>query len=175
MVWKIVLAAALTACLSCASVPQKPAQPSAPTPASPAAPQALWLSIDPLPGWYQDPSAQAGTMVIKNDALGAQVLVVMFPTAQGGPRDTVGWIMVKLMSDGLDIVETQLTPADKEKASLRFRGVMNGQPTGGKVAAKVSNRPDVGILFFGLWPADKDQLALPDFDKLFGSANFISR
>jgi len=168
-----VLCAALFACLSCASVSQRPAQTPAAAPVSPA-PQALWLGIDPLPGWYQAPG-ESGTMVIKNDILGAQVLVVMFPLAQGGPRDTVGWIMVKLMSDGLDIVETQLTPADKDKASLRFRGVMNGQPTAGKVAAKVSNQPEVGILFFGLWPADKDPMALRDFDQLFGSASFISR
>jgi hypothetical protein len=168
-----VLCAAIAACLSCASVSQKPAQTPAAAPV-PSAPQALWLGVDPLPGWYQAPG-ESGSMVIKNDILGAQVLVVMFPMAQGGPRDTVGWIMVKLMSDGLDIVETQLTPADKEKASLRFRGTMNGQPTGGKVAAKVSNQPEVGILFFGLWPADKDQLVLTQFDQLFDSAHFVSR
>jgi hypothetical protein len=159
--------------LGCSAARPKPeVQPAAPA-ATPAEPR-LYIRVINLPGWAQSPDSEAGGFLLLNQAVNAQVQISTFTKEQGEPRDIVGWLMVKLASQGAVIGEMTGEPGAKT-ARLTFSASIGGRNIGGLASAKWSRIDGIGFLVVGLWPADNEPSPLTEYEQMFQSVDLYEQ
>jgi hypothetical protein len=169
----ILFAAALFAA-GCASSSREiagPRQFEGPKPQPPAA--KLALQIDLPAGWNrQDKSpvlkiGELGTL-LTNDANVAMVMIGVFPTEKIDIKAGTEKAAAELRAKGAKVSEIEAA-TDGSSAGFTWQD-RKAKMAGAMLARVMPEKPELSILFMGIWQLDKDKASLADYNAIAKSA-----
>jgi len=138
----------------------------------------LTLKIDLPAGWARQdksPSLKIGELgtLLTNDANVAMVMIGIFPTEKIDIKAGTEKAAAELKAKGAKVSKIEAAP-DGSSASFTWQD-RKAKMAGAMLARVMPEKPELSILFMGIWQLDKNKASLADYNAITKSAKIETK